>query len=65
MKYEYLAQDEYDQLETMWEEDGKKIKDPVEIIIKITIDKKRYESVKNRYKTPISQKIKDFFKPAK
>jgi len=65
MKYEYLAQEEYDVLDKVDQDDGKKMKDPVEITIKITVEKTRYESVKNRRKTYLPDYIKDIFKPSK
>lgn len=65
MKYEYLAQDEYDKIEEYSTDDGKKIKDPIEIVIRITVEKTRYNSVKNRRKTALPEYIKDLFKPSK
>lgn len=65
MNFEYLAQDEEDVLDTYKSNEKQKFKDPIEIIIKITVEKTRYNSVKNRRKTPLPQIIKDLFKPCK
>lgn len=65
MKFEYRAQDEYDILDERIIAEKSTFKDPVEITIKITIEKTRYNSVKNRRKTPIPDYIKDIFKPCK
>lgn len=65
MNYQYIAQDEFDTLEEMIETGKVKFKDPVEITIKITVERTRYNSVKNRRKTPLPQVIKDLFKPCK
>ena len=65
MIYKYLAQDEQDVLDEAFIDDGKKMKDPIEITIQITVDKTRYISVRNRRKTPLPQFIKDIFKPCK
>lgn len=65
MNFEYLAQDEENVLDTYKSNEKQKFKDPVEIIIKITVEKTRYNSVKNRRKTPIPETIKNLFKPCK
>lgn len=65
MEFEYLAQDDENVIDEMKLHEGKKYKDPIEITIKITVERTRYNSVKNRYKTPIAQKIKDMFKACK
>lgn len=69
MKFEYLAQDEYDSLDKINHDDGKNYKDPVEIVIRITVEKTRYKSVKNRRTTPLPQYILEWFdklfKPSK
>lgn len=66
MEFEYLVQDEDNiVVDEMKVHEGKKFKDPIEINIKIIIERTRYNSVKNRYKTPIPQKIKDMFKACK
>ena len=65
MNFEYLAQDEYDILDEFKAIDKTKFKDPIEITIKITVERTRYNSVKNRRRTPLPQFIKDIFKPCK
>ena len=65
MRYEYLAQDEYDIIDQHTEDENRKYKEPIEITIKITIEKRRYESIKKRRKTPIATIIKDIFKATK
>ena len=65
MKYSFLAQDDYDVIHQMHSEDGKKLKDPITITINIEIERTRYNSVLNRYKVHVAEKIKDLFKPCK
>lgn len=65
MKYSFLAQDEYDVIHQVHADDGKKIKDPITISINIEIERTRYNSVLNRYKIHVADKIKDMFKPCK
>ena len=65
MNYEYLAQDELDVIDIASSSEKQNFKDPIEITIKIKIERTRYNSVKKRYKTPIYDKIKDLFKPSK
>lgn len=65
MNFEFITQDEEDILDTYKRHEKQKFKDPVEITIKITIERTRYNSIKNRRKTPLPQIIKDLFKPSK
>ena len=65
MKYEYLAQDEESIIDELREGGKLKYKDPIEITIKITVERTRYNSVYNRRKTPLPVLIKDLFKPCK
>lgn len=65
MKFEYLAQDEYDIIDEYKANDKLNFKDPIEISIKITVERTRYNSVINKRKTPLPQIIKDLFKPSK
>lgn len=65
MNYEYLAQDELEVIDKYSANDKSKFKDPIEITIKITVERTRYNSVKNRRKTPLPEYIKDIFKPCK
>ena len=65
MKFEYLVQDEYDIIDEDKESNKHNFKDPIEISIKITIERTRYNSVINRRKTPLPKIIKDLFKPSK
>ena len=70
MELHYLAQDELDVLDDKsFNQEKKNYKDPVEIIIKITVEKSRYNSVLNRRKTPLPEYINSLlynvFKPSK
>lgn len=65
MNYYYIAQDELDKIDECISNNKEKFKDPIEITIKITVERARYNSVKNRRKTPIYEYIKDLFKPSK
>ena len=65
MRYFYLAQDEYEDIDGRNFDDGKKIKDPITITIKIEVERSRYQSVLNRYKTHVADKIQDLFKASK
>ena len=65
MKFEYLAQDELNTIDEYSFREKETFKDPIEITIKITVERTRYKSVKNRRKTPIFEIIKDLFKPCK
>lgn len=65
MKYAFIAQDEYEELDGRNFDDGRKIKDPVTISITIEVERSRYQSVLNRYKVHVADKIQDLFKPSK
>lgn len=65
MKYSFLAQDEYDVIDKLDTSDGRNIKDPITITINLEIERSRYNSVLNRYKIHVAQKILDLFKPRK
>ena len=65
MNFDYLVQDEQETIDQYFSHDKNKFKDPIEISIKITIERTRYNSVINRRKTPLPELIKNLFKPAK
>lgn len=65
MKYQYLAQDELEVIDEYTNNEKQTFKDPIEITIKITVERTRYNSVKKRRKTPLPEYIKDLFKPCK
>lgn len=65
MKYEFIAQDELDVIDEYTASEKATFRDPVEITIKITVERTRYNSVKNRRKTPLHIYIKDLFKACK
>lgn len=49
MNYKYLAQDEYDVIEYVAGGDEKKIKDPIEINLTITMELKEYQTLQKKY----------------
>ena len=65
MNFDYLVQDEQETIDQYISHDKQKFKDPIEISIKITIERTRYNSVINRRKTPLPELIKNLFKPVK
>lgn len=65
MKFNYIVQDEEDVLETYNAIEKQRFKDPIEITIKITVERTRYKSVINRRKTPLPEYIKNIFKACK
>lgn len=61
MTFNYLAQDEFEVIDYNNMEISEKIKDPIEITIKITMSKNKYQTRKNKYKTSIPDKIRKIF----
>lgn len=62
MEYQYIAYAEDTKLDEVWQRNtARKIKEPVTIDIKITIDRSKYEKIKTKYNTPIGQKILKMF----
>ena len=65
MNFDYLVQDELETMDQYSTHEKQKFKDPIEITIKITLERTRYNSVINRRSTPLPELIKKLFKASK
>ena len=62
MKYSYVAKNEETVIAETYCQDGKKIKENIEITIHIEIEKKKYDSLNNKYDKGLANRIEKLLK---
>ena len=62
MKYSFTAKDDYAEIYSHKFEDGKKIKEPIEVTITIEMDKRKFDSLNAKYENGLSGRIEKLLK---